>query len=40
MCYACGYVDEVLYDEDGKEVDQIHLSLAEGTMGCVVPKEQ
>lgn len=36
----CGSVDEVLYDEDGKEVDRIHLSPTEGDMGCVVPKGQ
>lgn len=36
----CGSVDEVFFDEGGKEVDRIHLSPAEGAMGCVVPKGQ
>ena len=36
----CGSVDEVLYDEDGKEVECIHISPVEGTIGCVVPKGQ
>jgi cupin fold WbuC family metalloprotein len=36
----CGSVDEVFYDAQGKEVERIHLSPAEGKMGCVVPKGQ
>ncbi len=33
-------MDEVLYDEDGREVERIHLSHTGNTMGCVVPKGQ
>lgn len=36
----CGSVDEVLYDEDGRGANRIHLSPAEGTTGCVVLKGQ
>ncbi len=36
----CGSVNEVFFDVQGKEVERIHLSPAEGTMGCVVPKGQ
>lgn len=33
-----GRLDEVFYDENGQEVKRIHLSLANGNLGCVVPK--
>ena len=36
----CGSVDEVLYNENGKEVERILLSFAEGAMGCEVSKGQ
>ena len=33
----CGCIDEILYDEYGKESKCIHLCPREGSYGCVVP---
>ena len=32
-----GKLDEVLYDDSGKEIERVHLNPAEGRYGCVVP---
>lgn len=32
-----GKLDEILYDEEGKEIDRIHLDPTTGNYGCVVP---
>lgn len=32
-----GRMDEVIYDNDGREVERFHLCPAEGRYGCVVP---
>lgn len=34
----CGRMDEVLYDDNGIEIERFHLCPAEGKYGCVVPK--
>ncbi len=33
-----GRLDEVIYDEEGKEIERIALDPAAGKYGCVVPK--
>ncbi len=33
-----GRLDEVIYDEEGKEIERIALDPATGKYGCVVPK--
>lgn len=33
----CGRMDEILYDENGVEIERIHLDPAKGEYGCVVP---
>lgn len=32
-----GRMDEVFYDENGNEINRIHLNPMEGSFGCVVP---
>ena len=34
----CGKIVEVIYDENGKEIERIHLDPAVGNYGCVVPQ--
>ena len=34
----CGKVVEVIYDENGKEIERIHLDPTIGNYGCVVPQ--
>lgn len=34
----CGKVGEVIYDENGKEIERIHLDPTIGNYGCVVPQ--
>ena len=34
----CGKIVEVIYDENGKEIERIHLDPAVGNYGCVVPR--
>lgn len=33
-----GKMDEVIYDNDGNEIERIHLDPANGNYGCVVPQ--
>jgi len=33
----CGKLVEVIYDENGKEIDRIHLDPNIGNYGCVIP---
>ena len=33
----CGRMDEILYDENGVEIERIHLNPSEGEYGCVMP---
>lgn len=33
----CGRMDEIFYDENGVEIERIHLNSLEGEYGCVVP---
>lgn len=33
----CGIMDEVLFDDNGKETERIHLNPSVGNFGCVVP---
>lgn len=33
-----GKMDEVIYDNDGNEIERIHLNPANGNYGCVVPQ--
>lgn len=33
----CGCMDEVLFDDNGKETERIHLNPSVGNFGCVVP---
>ena len=35
----CGSVVEVYYDDNGQEIERIHLCPAEGVYGCQVPEE-
>lgn len=37
MCLF-GRIDEVLYDDNGRETERIHLCPSEGRYGCQVPK--
>ena len=34
----CGKIVEVIYDENGKEIERIHLAPSVGNFGCVVPQ--
>lgn len=34
----CGKIVEVIYDENGNEIERIHLDPAVGNYGCVVPQ--
>ena len=34
----CGKIVEVIYDENGKEIERIHLDPTIGNYGCVVPQ--
>ena len=34
----CGKIVEVIYDENGKEIERIHLDPTVGNYGCVVPQ--
>lgn len=34
----CGNIVEVIYDENGKEIERIHLDPTVGNYGCVVPQ--
>lgn len=34
----CGKLDEVLYDDNGNEIERIHLCPNEANYGCQVPK--
>lgn len=34
----CGRVDEVIYDDEGKETDRFRMDPAFGYFGCVVPE--
>ena len=34
----CGKLVEVIFDDDGNEVERIHLDSSVGAFGCVVPK--
>lgn len=34
----CGSMDEIFYDENGKETERIHLGPASGNYGCQIPK--
>lgn len=34
----CGKVVEIIYDENGKEIERIHLDPTIGNYGCVVPQ--
>jgi len=34
----CGKLVEVIFDDDGNEVERIHLDPSVGNFGCVVPK--
>ena len=34
----CGKIVEVIYDENGKEIERIHLDPSVGNYGCVVPQ--
>ena len=34
----CGNIVEVIYDENGKEIERIHLDPSVGNYGCVVPQ--
>ena len=34
----CGNIEEVIYDENGKEIERIHLDPTVGNYGCVVPQ--
>lgn len=34
----CGSMDEIFYDENGKETERIHLSPVLGNYGCQIPK--
>ena len=34
----CGKMVEVIYDENGKEIERIHLDPTVGNYGCVVPR--
>lgn len=38
MCIV-GRIDEVLYDDNGRETERIHLCPSEGRYGCQVPKD-
>lgn len=33
-----GHLDEIIYNENGVEVERIHLCPSEGNFGCVVPQ--
>lgn len=33
----CGNLVEILYDEEGNEIERVHLNPAVGKFGCVVP---
>ena len=33
----CGKLVEVIYDEDGNEIERIHLDPSVGNFGCVIP---
>ncbi|NBK97197.1 MAG: cupin fold metalloprotein, WbuC family [Erysipelotrichia bacterium] len=33
----CGRMDEIFYDNQGVEIERIHLAPSEGVYGCVVP---
>lgn len=34
----CGKLVEVIYDENGNEIERIHLDPEAGNFGCVIPK--
>lgn len=34
----CGKLVEIIFDENGKEIDRIHLDPEVGNFGCVIPK--
>ena len=34
----CGAMDEIFYDENGRETERIHLNPALGNYGCQIPK--
>lgn len=34
----CGKIVEVIYDENGNEIERVHLDPAVGNYGCVVPQ--
>lgn len=34
----CGKLDEILYDDNGNEIERIHLCPAQGSYGCLVPQ--
>ena len=33
----CGKLDEIMYDDNGKETGRIHLSPTDGLYGCQIP---